>query len=477
MDPAIPSSIRAAFVVEGTRGDIQPYLAVALRLIERGNDVKMFTNDDHVSFCESFNIPVEGVLYNFSVAMKSDEVREALAHGNAFKLQKCFQNMRTTSMPEDMKELWPALESFQPTVLLAGGLSKTKAIIYSHAKTVPMVIVDLQIVMPLSDQAPSGLPNLPFGTNKIWFKLLLAGAGTYIKSMKGITKDTLDINMDGKFEIPIMDTIMTDIPSFPGPVCVGTSTFVIPLHPEWPKENFHTCGFFTIGKEKQELMMKDKSKGSQFGSDSNAALTEFLSKGTPPVYVGWGSMLCKSEKWMVTLAVEALQHAGMRGVLLGGWAGLSQEHIPDHLVEYCNENVIFVPSAPHEWLFPQCSCIVHHGGSGTTAASVRSGRPTVITPVIGDQFDFAAGVKAVGCGFGLGQLGSMTGAALGDAIMRCVNEESIIAQAKETGVKLMAEDGAENFCKVLDEWLITDFASGEWIKKHEALLRKCEEHW
>jgi sterol 3beta-glucosyltransferase len=77
------------------------------------------------------------------------------------------------------------------------------------------------------------------------------------------------------------------------------------------------------------------------------------------------------------------------------------------------KKVIFVDSAAHEWLFPYCSCIVHHVGSGTTAASVRSGKPTIITPVQGDQFDFAASVQTIGCGIGLGHLSTLTPATLG----------------------------------------------------------------
>jgi hypothetical protein len=68
--------------------------------------------------------------------------------------------------------------------------------------------------------------------------------------------------------------------------------------------------------------------------------------------------------WRVALAVEALYHAGERGILLGVWKSLGQNHIPDHLKEFCKENVLFFSFAPHEWLFPQCACIVYHGGSG-----------------------------------------------------------------------------------------------------------------
>merc|ERR1719453_1994270 len=109
-------------------------------------------------------------------------------------------------------------------------------------------------------------------------------------------------------------------------------------------------------------------------------------------------MICKSEQWMAKIAVEALKHAGARGVLLGGWAEMSLSSVPPELQDYCKENVLFVPSAPHEWLFPQCAVVVHHGGSGTTAASVRSGRPTLITPIFLDQLDHARLANASGIG-------------------------------------------------------------------------------
>ncbi|VEU35475.1 unnamed protein product [Pseudo-nitzschia multistriata] len=409
--------------------------------------------------------------------MADHEFRSDFASGNPFKIAACLNKFRQEHFPEDLRALWPSLESFNPTVVLAGGISTPKGLLYSFDKTIPYISVDLQVVLPLSDKAPVGLPKLPFGTNKLWVSLLLQKATSAMAARKKIIKEVLDIDMDGKYEKPAHYTLFTDIPSFPSPHFYGVSTTVITEHPEWPKENFYPCGFFTIGEQRQEQLMKDESKGYEFGSETCNELTEFLAAGSPPVYLGWGSIMCNSPQWMVSLALEALQHVGARGVLLGGWAGLSEAYIPDHLKNFCKKNVIFVSSAPHEWLFPQCSCIVHHGGAGTTAASIRSGRPTVITPVMGDQFDFAAGVNEVGCGIGLRKMSSVRGNTLGDAIKRCLEEESIIARAKETGEKLRNEDGCETFCNVFEEWLVHGFASGEWLRKHENLMKKCKESW
>merc|ERR1712118_249548 len=109
---------------------------------------------------------------------------------------------------------------------------------------------------------------------------------------------------------------------------------------------------------------------------------------------------------MVELAVAALQLAGMRAVILGGCAKLSfavlEEAVGTEdrrgLCAYAREAVFFVDSAPHEWLFGRVQCAVHHGGAGTTAASLRSGRPTIVTPVFGDQIQHSIWVEKLGAG-------------------------------------------------------------------------------
>jgi len=491
MDPGIPASIRVAFVIEGSRGDIQPYLAIARKLrFEKGYVVSIFTNSDQVSLCEALDIPAKGVFYSFSKAFGDPNIQKALAEGNAFGMAKGLRKIRMDHLASDLANLWPALDSFQPTLLLAGGISKSKTMLYSNLHTIPLVVVDLQVMLPVSDQGPVGLPTLPCGLNKLWWKLLLAGASSVISNMKAIATETLGVDPNGKFEMPLLQTMMQDLPSFPGPVCYGISQHVVPIHPEWPKDNLYFCGFFTMNQASQlelvggsEATKTDKTetdpsdRGHLFGASSHSALVEFLARGSPPVYLGWGSMVCQSPQWMVALAIEALERVGQRGVLLGGWAGLQHEHVPDHLQEFCETNVIFVDSAAHEWLFPRCSCIVHHGGSGTTAASVRSGKPTIITPIQGDQFDFASSVQTIGCGIGLGHLSTLTPATLGDAIAKCLSaDETISKTAASTGAKLRAEDGCERFCEVLETWLEADFASGKWHTKQEALMKKCREH-
>jgi len=178
---------------------------------------------------------------------------------------------------------------------------------------------------------------------------------------------------------------------------------------------------------------------------------------------------------MVSLAVTALRLSGQRGILLGGCANLGSKHVPKHLQSYCDKNVFFCDSAPHEWLFPQCSCIVHHGGSGTTAASVRSGRPTIVTPIQGDQFSFADIIQAAECGMGLCHLGRLSSRVLADAILQCTTNNDILQKASDIGRKLQNEDGCATFVEFLDDWIVKEHATGMWLQKHNALLKECQE--
>lgn len=426
-------------------------------------------------FCTSFGLKVDGVLYDSKKGLERPDLKQALADGAAFKVQKGLADMRMESMAADLKKLFDGLKEFKPTVLMYGTLSRAKSLIYSIEYKVPALAVELQVMVPVSDKAPAGLPNLPCGANGVWFKLLMAGASKALPQLHAAAQEGLGLDVSDKITMPYMTKFFYDIPSLPSPMFYGISGNVIPIHPEWPTCNFHVCGFFVVDKQTQEQLVKENASGAEFGAESNDELTRFLATGTPPVYMGWGSMLCKSPEWMVKIALESLKHVGARGVLLGGWSGIGLEAVPAELQDYCKENVLFVKSAAHEWLFPQCSCIVHHGGSGTTAASVRSGKPTIITPIMGDQFDFADGINEVGCGVGLPKFGNITSQQLGDAIKRCLDDQGVIQAAAEVGAKVRAENGCENFCKVFDEWYTSQYQSGEWLRKHNQLLQSCKQ--
>ncbi|CAH8343622.1 unnamed protein product [Eruca vesicaria subsp. sativa] len=109
-----------------------------------------------------------------------------------------------------------------------------------------------------------------------------------------------------------------------------------------------------------------------------AELVEWLEAGDKPIYIGFGSLPVQEPEVMTEIIVEALQRTNQRGIINKGWGGLGNLKEPKDFV-YLLDNV------PHDWLFPRCKAVVHHGGAGTTAAGLKAACPTTIVPFFGDQ--------------------------------------------------------------------------------------------
>ena len=118
-----------------------------------------------------------------------------------------------------------------------------------------------------------------------------------------------------------------------------------------------------------------------------AALGEFLEAGEPPIYVGFGSMGLFCNTLMVREVLAALR--GQRALFYAGWGALGAAALPP--------NVHALTEVPHSSLFLRVALDIHHGGAGTTHATVRAGIPSVIVPFAGDQFFWADRLRDVGC--------------------------------------------------------------------------------
>jgi sterol 3beta-glucosyltransferase len=164
-----------------------------------------------------------------------------------------------------------------------------------------------------------------------------------------------------------------------------------------------------------------------------AALTAFLQARPPPVYVGFGSLPSDGAQRVTALVVEALSQAGQRGVLATGWGGLALGQIPAH--------IHMLQEAPHDWLFPRMVAVVHHGGAGTTAAGLRAGCPSVICPWFGDQPFWGRKVHALGAGPAPIPYRQLTAERLAAAISRAVHDPLIRQRAMEIGQKIGQENG------------------------------------
>lgn len=173
-------------------------------------------------------------------------------------------------------------------------------------------------------------------------------------------------------------------------------------------------------------------------------LVNFLEAGAPPVYIGFGSMANRTPRKMSQLVIEALAKTGQRGILAAGWGGLDDIPLPD--------TIFALDSVPHAWLFPRMSAVVHHGGAGTTAAGLRAGIPSILIPHMGDQHFWAKRVEELGVGPHSLPMRRLTSERLADCINKAVNDQNIRLNAATLGEKIRQEDGIAQAIKFIERF-------------------------
>lgn len=175
------------------------------------------------------------------------------------------------------------------------------------------------------------------------------------------------------------------------------------------------------------------SLASQFTPD--AELASFLGNGPPPVYIGFGSIVVDDPNAMTSLIFDAVKKSGQRALVSKGWGGFGADllEIP--------EDIFMLGNVPHDWLFQHVSCVVHHGGAGTTAAGIAAGKPTVIVPFFGDQPFWGSMVAKAGAGPWPIPYKQLTSDKLAAAILEAL-QPSALGRAQELGISIGEESGA-----------------------------------
>jgi sterol 3beta-glucosyltransferase len=118
-----------------------------------------------------------------------------------------------------------------------------------------------------------------------------------------------------------------------------------------------------------------------------------------------------------------------------------------------SKNVFVLDSAPHSWLFPRMSAVVHHGGAGTTAEGLRAGVPAVIVPFTVDQPFWGNRIKALGAGTEPIPVKGLTTDKLAEAIQTATSDPKMRQRAESIGRLIRSEDGVGNAVKIVKQYL------------------------
>lgn len=409
----------------GTRGDIQPFIALAQKLQHAGHRPVICTAEGFRPFIEENGIAyahLDNRLYELIHAPDSKELIEG--KGNAFAL---YQQI-TPLMQQMMLDEWAAAQELEPDFILYHPKSLGSYHIAQRLNVPLAMAIPLPMYTPTTAYpVPMLSPDLALGG---WFNRFSYNFGKLANVMYGgaineFRTKTLGLAKQGRFADP---TRLWD--GRPLPLLYPYSAHVLPVPPDYPP-HVHVTGYWFL--EQQEDWQP------------STTLQRFLDAGKPPIYIGFGSMSGTRGKERAEIVVEALTRTGQRGLLASGWGGLQADHLP--------ESILMLENVPHEWLFPKMQAVVHHGGAGTTAAGLRAGKPTIICPFIADQPFWGNAIQRLGVGPKPIPQKQLTVENLSQAITTVANDQAMSQRAAKIGQEIRAEDGTANATHVIESLL------------------------
>ena len=167
------------------------------------------------------------------------------------------------------------------------------------------------------------------------------------------------------------------------------------------------------------------------------ALLEFIRKARRDqkklVYVGFGSIVVSDPAALTQTVIDSVVQTDIRCILSKGWSDRLGGKDATNIEVPLPDEIFPIKSAPHNWLFSQIDAAVHHGGAGTTGASLRAGIPTIVKPFFGDQFFFGSRVEDLGVGICIKKLNA---GVFSRALWEATNSEMMIIKAKVLGERI-----------------------------------------
>ncbi|MEA2575730.1 MAG: sterol 3beta-glucosyltransferase [Chloroflexia bacterium] len=363
-----------AIIALGSRGDVQPFVALGLGLRAAGHQVRIAAAADYGPLVEAYGLEFARLGGSIRELMDWGLVYDILdAPSNPLRFGKRMFDALRPLVSRLVADCYKACAGAD--MLVASTLGVYIAYDVAQEMDVPLYAAHMHPYGPTRAYPQVFFPELPHWVplrgryNRLTHWLTEAGFWYFLASgLNEARRETLALP-------PISRTAMLRrATETTGPTLLAYSPVVAPRPRDWPS-HVQVTGYWFV----------DRAPGWQ----PPQHLVDFLASGPPPIYVSFGSNLAGRHPDEVTrLMVKALRQAGVRGILSSAWGDLGNIDLP--------EGVLKVGPMPHDWLFPRVSAVVHHGGAGTTAAALRAGIPSVVVPFFGDQRFWARRVHSLG---------------------------------------------------------------------------------
>ncbi len=413
--------MRIGLIAYGTRGDVQPILALAKGLNAAGHHARVIAPANFEAWVRAHGLDCAPISVDIQAMMQSEE---GIAWVEARNPRQELAMMKRLFNQVGLQAARDTLAGAQGMDMLVGGFTSDcfgRAIAAKLGQRYAMA--SLQPLHPTRSGEATLRPALPRSHSalnlfmgKLAERFLYSVYGDTANAFRreiGCQPFTLSSYYDGFHRLPTLN---------------GYSAHVVPRPTDWPA-NQHITGYWFLDEDAQWQPPGD--------------LERFIAAGPAPIYVGFGSATGSDAQRLTQMIVAAIKQAGVRGVIAQGWAGLHAGDLPD--------SIHLLQSAPHSWLFPRMAGVVHHGGAGTTAAGLRAGVPSFLIPHFADQPYWARRVHELGVGPKPVDKARLTLAALTNGIWQLASDAGMRERATELGRAIRAEDGVANAVRILNQ--------------------------
>lgn len=398
----------------GSRGDVQPILALGLVLRDLGHEARLCVAPNFKEWIESYGLEC------VSIGPDLKKLTGGTVPGKpVLPSKEQLQEMANQSVRDQFRVIGEAARGCQVAVgagalqIALRSITEAQKIAYVFAAYCPAVLPSFKYPPP--NMMGHHSFSLPEAENEQLWKDDEANFNARFGEVLNEERAKLDL---GPIE-SVRPYMFTDHPWLAADPVLGP---VFPI----PGMEVTQTGAWMI---EDETALPDE-------------IEAFLANGAPPIYLGFGSM--RANEQTGRRLFEAARALGYRSILSQGWAGLAAGETGD--------DCLVIGDVNHAKLFPRMAAVVHHGGAGTTATTARAGVPQVIVPHNYDQFYWAHRVQQLGIGAYGPLRDDLTVEGLIEALRQCLQPQ-VMTQAKAVAGR-MELHGARNAA----ERLVHDFS-------------------
>lgn len=415
--------MRYGIITTGSRGDVQPFIALALALMEKGHHVTVVASENFREFVQGFGVPYLPIAGDSERLINSPEALKLLEGGSIFKFFYHLQKVAARTADQSNRDMLEACSHFDGLITSVLPLPMVYSIAEKYHKKCAVIFLSVPPVptkeFPYQVLGTKGHPLL----NRLSYRLMALGYAMIRKPVNRFRKEI------GLPQANVMKACLrSDMLAL-----TAVSQQLIRQPADWPP-NAHVTGFFYLPRSARERTATNEIP---------QGLQDWLAKGDKPIYMGFGSIPIPDKARLLHTLQGMLTER--RVVFATGWSIL--DGLPTH------PNLFVTKYVNHDWLLPRCSAAIIHGGIGTISAALRAGTPIIVVSILADQPINGKIIeqKKLGCHLPFRELSPER---LLQAI-HAVEDRLIKENCKATAAGINREDGLGKAVDLIEKYFIT----------------------